>query len=63
MKKYLANEARQSAIDHLTKLIEVVATTRGDVIDYLDARAIIEVLADRREDLEKEIKERNSRKE
>lgn len=55
MKKYYTDKARQSAIDHLTKLIEVVATTRGDVIDYLDARAIIEVLADRKEDLIKEI--------
>ena len=56
MKKYYTNEARQSAIDNIKKLIEIVATTPGNVIGYLDARAITDILAERREDLEKEIK-------
>ena len=55
MTKYFTNEARQSAVNRITKLIEVVATAPGNVIDYLDAKAIIDILAERREDLEKEI--------
>lgn len=57
MKKYYTNKARQSAVDQITKLIDVVATTRGDIVNYLDARAIIDILADRKEDLEKEIRD------
>jgi hypothetical protein len=31
-------------------------STSGDIIDYLDARAIVEILADYKNDLEKEVK-------
>ena len=55
MKKYYTNEARKSAVEHITKLIDKIATTPGNVISYFDARAIIEILADRKNDLEKEI--------
>lgn len=55
MTKYYTNEARQSAVNRITKLIDVVATAPGNVIDYLDAKAIIDILAERREDIEKEI--------
>lgn len=55
MTRYYTDEARQSAVNKITKLIEVVATAPGNVIDYLDAKAIIDILAERREDLEKEI--------
>lgn len=57
MKKYYTTEAKQSAINRITKLIDVVANAPGNVIDYLDSGAIIEILAERKNDLEKEIKE------
>lgn len=57
MKKYYTIEAKQSAINRITKLIDVVANAPGSVINYLDAGAIIEILAERKNDLEKEIKE------
>lgn len=57
MKKYYTTEAKQSAINRITKLIDVVANAPGDVIDYLDSGAIIEILAERKNDLEAELKE------
>ena len=56
MTKYYTNEARQSAIDKITKLIDVVARTPGNYIEYTDAKVIIDILAERREDLEKQLK-------
>lgn len=57
MKKYYTTEAKQSAINRITKLIDVVANAPGNVIDYLDSGAIIEILAERKNDLEAELKE------
>ena len=55
MKKLYTNKARKSEIERITQLINTIATTPGNVIGYLDARAIIEILADRKDDLLKEI--------
>ena len=55
MKKLYTNKARKSEIDRITQLISTVATTPGNVIGYFDARAIIEILADRKDALLKEI--------
>lgn len=55
MTKYYTNEARQSAVNRITKLIDVIAKAPGNVIEYTDAKAIIDILAERREDLEKEL--------
>ena len=55
MTKYYTNEAKQSAVNRITKLIDVIATAPGNVIEYTDAKAIIDILAERREDLKKEI--------
>ena len=57
MTKYYTKEAKQSVINKITKLIDVVATAPGNVIGYTDAKAIIDILAERREDLEKELSE------
>lgn len=57
MKKLYTNEARKSEIEKITRLINTIATTPGNAIDYLEARAIIEILADRKDDLLKEIYE------
>lgn len=56
MKKYYTVEAKQSKINQISKLIDVVMSTPGDIIEYLDARAIVEILADYKNDLEKEVK-------
>lgn len=55
MTKYYTNEAKQSAVNKITKLIDVIATAPGNVIEFTDAKAIIDILAERREDLEKEL--------
>ena len=55
MTKYYTNEAKQSAINRITELIDVIATASGNIIEYTDAKAIIDILAERREDLEKEL--------
>lgn len=54
MEKFYTNKARQSKIEQITRLIEIVATVPGNVIGYTDARAITDILANYREDLEKE---------
>lgn len=46
MKKYYTKQARESAVKRITELIDVVMTARGDVINYLDAGAIVEILAE-----------------
>lgn len=56
MIKYYTTEAKKSAVDTITHLIDVIATAPGNVINYTDAHRIIEILADRRDDLEKELK-------
>lgn len=56
MKKYYTIEAKQSKINQISKLIDIIMSTSGDVINYLDARAIVEILADYKNDLEKEAK-------
>ena len=53
MKKYYTVEAKSSKINQISKLIDVIMSTPGDIIDYLDARAIVEILADYKNDLEK----------
>lgn len=55
MKKLYTNRARKSEIERITQLIDTIATTPGNAIGYLDARAIIEILTDRKDDLLKEI--------
>lgn len=55
MTKYFTKEAKQSKIKNLTHLITVVSTAPGNVINYTDAAAIIKVLAEYREELEKEL--------
>jgi hypothetical protein len=57
MEKFYTEKSKKSEIEKITHLIDVVATAPGNVINYLDARAIIHILADRREDLEKELHE------
>ena len=54
MKKYYTVEAKQSKINQISKLIDVIMSTSGDVINYIDAKAIVEILADYKNDLEKE---------
>ena len=56
MIKYYTTEAKQSAIDTITHLIDVIATAPGNVINYTDAHRIIDILADRRGDIEKDMK-------
>lgn len=55
MKKYYTKQARESAVKRISELIDVVMTVRGDAINYLDARAIVEILAERKNDIEKEL--------
>ena len=55
MEKFFTENAKRSEIEKITRLIEVIATAPGNVISYLDARAIVHILADRKEDLEKEL--------
>lgn len=57
MKKYYTKQARESAVKRITELIDVVMTARGDVINYLDAGAIVEILAECKNDIEKEIEQ------
>ena len=57
MKKYYTKEAKESAVKQIAKLIDVVMTARGDVINYCDATAIVEILAERKKDIEKELEQ------
>lgn len=54
MKKYYTVEAKQSKINQISRLIDVIMSTPGDIINYLDARAIVGILVDYRNELEKE---------
>ena len=55
MKKLYTDEARKSEIEKITRLINTIVTTPGNAIDYLEARAIIEILADRKDDIIREL--------
>lgn len=55
MNKYYTDEARKSAIKEIDRLIEIVMTAPGDVIDYLSAGRIVEILAQRKSEIASEI--------
>ena len=56
MKKfYQTNKARESAIEEITRQIDVLMSMKTSELDYGDCRAIVKNLCDLREAIEKEM--------